>query len=153
MQTGLFKIGIMLVLIFVVILGTGLVVFHEAVPRHNSVESVFKSLSPYMPGRTMSGCSYVYQSFEYVSCMLYDLPGADFVSLTASEYSGEIVATFVNLSEPVRIGDLVSLYGSYKFEHVGSWIWTWPGVSVYKYSTYGYPSKMTEIRMISWHKQ
>lgn len=118
--------------------------------RENPVQELTSHLTPYLPGHPIPGCGLVYMS-EYMSCMIAGIPGTMSISLTASEYSGQIAVTFVVLTEPVTIGDLKEVYGPFEFQrNHNSWVWKWDALAVYKYQPYGHPTLLTQVSMISW---
>lgn len=118
----------------------------------NPASQLLKTLQPYLPGHDAPGCSMVYYTGSISGCVIYAVPGTTMVSLTINEASGKIDNTFVMLTDPVRVGDLSLLLGVYTRDRFGrAWRWEWgSGLRVYKYSQYGHPTKLTEVKMLSW---
>lgn len=118
----------------------------------NPLTGILATLDYYLPGGAVPGCSFAYYSGEYAECFVHALPGTKMVSVTVSGVSGQIVNTFVTLETPIRVGDLVMYYGDYELvvNRLGHWMWDFGEVRAYKFSAYGYPSKLTEVWMVSW---
>jgi hypothetical protein len=130
----------------------GLIILYRQMEYSNQAAKVLASVEPYLPGHTLPTCSSSYLGPEFVSCILYNVPGFEMLSLTASEYSGTIINTYVVLEDTVTIGDLELLYGDPTLVKNQWWEWHWDDkVSAYRYSSYGWPGPLTEVSMISWH--
>lgn len=137
-------VGLWWVLFFI------LVFSRDALVKPERVETLQEIVAPYLPGQPAPMCTVSYYSMEYVSCIIYDVPGFEMLSLTVSEYSGHIFSTYAVLVDAVTIGELELEYGDPEIVIHASWEFRWTTLKAYKYSVVGRPSLFTEVRMLSW---
>jgi hypothetical protein len=126
-------------------------ILRPLLPEDNPAERLAETLSSYMPGNGMSGCTLIYYSYEYISCTITGIPGTKAVYLSVHEHSGKVSSLFVLLTDPVYVGDLKDLYGPYDLVVRKKAVeWRWPNLVVYKVLNSGRPTLQSQVNMLSW---